>query len=229
MRRLKSAIAVIVALGLLAGLAWFGERWARSEVENRVEARIAEALPDLDGDVDAAVGGRFVIPQLIGGALEDVTITAPEVIVDGIAIQDVVATAQDIPIRGDGAIASVQVTGTAPIESVIAAVERRVEFPEGVELELRDGEVALVTSVLGLPLEAYVTLTAQSRTIGFEVDRFVLGESEVTAEEIPIDLSSILGDATITLDALPETIELTGLEVTDDGVQLELTGADVEI
>lgn len=228
MRRVKSAIAVVVALGLLVGALWLGDRWVRSEIEQRVEAAALEQVPELTGSVDAELGGRFAIPQLIAGRLEDMTITAPEAIIDGLALSEVRVVATGIPIRGDGAIESVTASGTVPLETVLAAVERRVTLPEGVTLELRDGEIAAVASILGVPLEAHVVLTAQPRAIVIDVDRFVLGGATVSADDIPFDLGGLLGTV-VDLEQLPASIELTSLDVTPDGVDVELAGTDVRL
>jgi len=227
MRPLKSTIAVLVALGLLIGALWFGDQWVRSEVERRVEATVTEQLPELEATVDAELGGGFAIPQLIGGTLEEITITSPEAVIDGVAITDVVIVAEGVEIRGDGSISSLHATGTAPTESVITAVERRVDLPDGVTLELRDGTIAAVGSVLGVPLEAEVVLVAQPRAIEVTIERFTLGDAVIDVEDIPFDLSSLLGTTVVDLDMLPEGVELSEVTVTPDGVDLVLDGTDV--
>lgn len=229
MRRLKSAIAVLVALALLAGVAWFGDRWARAEVEDRVETLVREQLPELTGDIDATVGGRFVIPQLIGGTLHDVTITSPEATIDGFTMTDVVVVATDVPIRGTVGGADVVATGTAPTSSVIQAIQSRVNLPDGVTLELHDGEIAAVGSILGVELAAYVRPVAAGRAITFEISRFMLGDAEVDAADIPIDLNGLLDGAAVDLEMLPEGIELSELTVTPDGVDLVLVGTDIRV
>ena len=227
MRHLKSAIAVLVALGILIGGAWLGDRWVRSEIERRIEAGIADQVPEIEGTFEAEVSGRFAIPQLITGSLEQVTITSPEVIIDGVAITDVVVVADDIPIRGDDPIASIHATGTAPTDSVVTAVERRVDLPDGVTLELRDGQIAAVAEIFGVPLEALVELVPQPRAIEVSIERFVLGDAVVDVSDIPFDLSGLIGSTVIDLDALPEGIELTDLTVTPDGIDLVLDGTDI--
>jgi len=227
MRHLKSAIAVLVALGILIGGAWLGDRWVRSEIERRIEAGIADQVPEIEGTFEAEVSGRFAIPQLITGSLEQVTITSPEVITDGVAITDVVVVADDIPIRGDDPIASIHATGTAPTDSVVTAVERRVDLPDGVTLELRDGQIAAVAEIFGVPLEALVELVPQPRAIEVSIERFVLGDAVVDVSDIPFDLSGLIGSTVIDLDALPEGIELTDLTVTPDGIDLVLDGTDI--
>jgi len=225
----KSVLAVLVALGLLIGGGYLADSWIRSEVENRVESTVLEQLPELDADLTAELGGRFATPQLVSGTLETITITAPQATIDGLTLTDVHIVATGVPIRGSGAVASVHATGTAPTATVLAAIERRVNLPEGVELQLLDGEIAAVTTVLGVPLEAYVRLVPQPRAITIDVDRLVLGGATVDAADVPFDLGGLLGSTAVDLDMLPEGVELTDLVVTPEGIDLVLTGTDVAV
>lgn len=229
MRRLKSTIAVLVALGLLVGALWLGDGWARQQVEERIVATVATELPEVEGDVQAELGGRFAIPQLIGGTLETVTVTSPEAVIDSLALRDVVIVAHGVPIRGSGSIAEVTATGSAPTATVLSAIERRVELPDGVSLELRDGEIVAVASILGVPLEGYVTLVPQPRAIEVSVERLVLGDATVDAADIPFDLSGLLDAATVDLEMLPEGVELIDLVVTPAGIEVTLHGTDVAL
>src|SRR5690606_18072313 len=120
-------------------------------------------LPEIESGVEARLGGTFAIPQLVAGRLDDVTVTAPEAVVDGVALADVRIEATGVPTRGEQAIASVHATGTVPIETVLAAVERRVRLPDGVTLELHEGEIAAVANVLGVPRSEEHTSELQSR------------------------------------------------------------------
>lgn len=229
MRRVKSAIAVVIALGVLAGVGYLGDAWVRSEVSSRVSSTILEEVPGLDADLSAEIGGRFVTPQLLAGELETITLTAPEATIDGVTFTDVRIVADGVPIRGSGSVDHVHAIATAPTATVLAAIERRVDLPEGVTLELRDGEIAAVATVLGVELEGYVTLAPQARAITIELDRLVLGGATVSASDIPFDLSGLVGVTAVDLDMLPEGIELTGLVVTPDGIEAELTGTDVAL
>lgn len=225
----KSAIAVLIAIGILVGVGYLGDRWIRSEIESRVESTILEEVPGLEADLAAELGGRFATPQLISGDLETVTITSPAATIDGFTLTDVVIVATGVPIRGTGSVDSVHATGTAPTETVLEAVQRRVDLPEGVTLELREGEVAAVATVLGVELEAYVTLAPQERSITIELDRLVLGGATVSASDVPLDLSGLLGVTAVDLDMLPEGLELTELEVTPDGIDIVLSGSGISL
>ncbi|WP_420112787.1 DUF2993 domain-containing protein [Pseudactinotalea sp.] len=227
--RVKSFIAVLIALGILVGAGYLGDRWVRSEIESRAESTILDAVPGLDAELDAELGGRFATPQLIAGELETITITSPAATIDGFTLTDVHIVATGVPIRGSGSVDEVHATATAPIETVLAAVERRVDLPEGVTLELRDGEIAAVATVLGVELEAYVTLAPQPRSITIELDRLVLGGATVSAADVPLDLSGLLGVTAVDLDMLPEGLEVTELEVTPGGIDVVLAGSGISI
>lgn len=225
----KSFIAVLIALALLVGGGYLVDMWVGSEIESRTESAILENVPGLDADLDAELGGRFAIPQLISGSLESLTITAPEATIDGLTLTEVRIVATGVPIRGSGAIESVHATATAPTATVLAAIESRVDLPDGVDLQLLDGEIAAVASVLGVPLEAYVTLVPQERALTIDVDRVVLGGATISAADIPFDLGGLLGATAVDLDMLPEGIVLTDVTVTPEGIDLVLDGTDISM
>lgn len=226
---MRSFIAVVIALALLAGAGYLGDRFIRSQIESRVETAVLEELPELDADLEAEVGGRFATPQLIAGTLSELTLTAPTATLDGLTINDVRVAVSGVPVRGSGSVDSVHATGTVPVETVLTAIQRRVDLPEGVELRLLDGEIAAVAAVLGVEMVAYVVLVPAPRAITIDVDRLELGGVTVSASDIPIDLGGLLGSTVVDLEMLPDGLELTDLVVTPEGIDLELTGTDVSL
>lgn len=225
----RSVIAVVIALALLVGVGYLGDMVVRSQIESRAEAAVLDAVPGLDADLRAELGGRFATPQLIAGALEELTLTTPSATLDGLTITDVNVVVSGVPIRGSGAIDSVHATGTVPVDTVLTALQRRVDLPDGVELQLLDGEIAAVASVLGVQMAAYVVLVPQPRAVTLDIDRLELGGTTVSASDIPIDLSALLGVTAVDLDMLPQGVELTELTVTPDGIDLVLDGTDVSM
>lgn len=225
----RSFLAVVIALGLLAGAGYLGDKVVRSQIESRVETAVLEELPELDADLDAGLGGRFATPQLISGTLSELTLTAPSATVDGLTINDVTVVVSGVPIRGSGSIEALHATGTVPVETVLTAIQRRVDLPDGVELRLLDGEIAAVATVLGVEMAAFVVLVPAPRAITIDVDRLELGGVTVSASDIPIDLSALLGTVAVDLEMLPEGIELTELAVTQTGIDLVLEGTDVSM
>jgi len=94
----------VVALIVVAGLAvaaWFAGEWiARDVVTKTIREQVITqlSLPE-DQPIDIVVQGA-VLPQLIRGTLDDVTISSDDVELDAFA-GDVTVHAQDIAIRGD--------------------------------------------------------------------------------------------------------------------------------
>lgn len=225
--RARSFVAVVVALALLVGAGYLVDRWIGSEIESRTESAILENVPGLEADLDAHLGGGLATVQLISGTLEELTLTSPQATLDGLSLTDVRVVATGVPIRGSGSVASVHATATAPTATVLTALERRVDLPDGVELRLLDGEIAAVATVLGVELAAYLRLVPQAREVTIDIDRLVLGGATVNATDIPIDLGALLGIVAVDLSMLPEGLELTDLTVTPDGIDLVLTGENV--
>lgn len=219
-----------MALALLAGLAYLADGFVRSEIESRIATGASQEVPELDvTDLQVEVGGRSAIWQLVTGRLERVQLEAPEVVVDGLAIDDVEVVATVVPTRGSRSVGRVEATGTVPAETVAAAIARRVDLPEGISIETRDGEVVAVGSVLGLPVEVGVGLVAEPRAIDVELTAFRLGGAEVDPSRLPVDLLDELGAGSISLDELPEGITLTQIDTTEDGVRLVLAGDDLRL
>lgn len=224
MRRAKAAIAVVIALALLVGLAIIAEAWARNEVESSIADGVSEWVPDPEVEV-----GGLVLPQLIGGTLSQVRVSSPEVVVDDVLISDVVATATDARIRGQRSVGQLVATGTIPTENVLRLIEARVNLPSGVELELRDGRIVAVASIFGAALEARVVPVAESRAISFSIESVDLGGIEVDADALPFDLAGLLGAGRVELDQLPPGVDLSELRVTPDGVDVTLEATDLQL
>src|SRR4051812_11901637 len=103
-RRRRRAWPWIVALVVVAGLAvaaWFAGEWiARDVVTKTIREQVIPQLSlPADQQIDVVVTGA-VLPQLIVGTLDDVTISSEDVVLDAFA-GDVTVHAQDIAIRGD--------------------------------------------------------------------------------------------------------------------------------
>lgn len=78
-----------------------------------------------------------------------------------------------------------------------------------------------------MPLSAEVEPVPQPRAIEISIERLTLGDAVIDVSDIPFDLSGLIRSTVVDLDALPEGIELTDLQVTPDGIDLVLDGTDV--
>lgn len=149
-RRWPWLIAVLAVAALAVG-AWFaGEYIARGVVERTIREQVVSRL-DLPADqqIDVAVPGQM-LPQLIAGRLDEVTVSAADVPL-GQLTGDVEVHAAGVPVGGD-----------QPLQSASATV--RLD-----EAQVR----ALLGTVEGFPADA-VTLEAPDIVMSTELRLFAL-------------------------------------------------------
>ncbi|WP_322409512.1 LmeA family phospholipid-binding protein [Microbacterium invictum] len=150
-------LAVLVVAGL-AVVAWFvGEAVARDLVIRTVREQVITtlALP-ADQRIDVEVDGA-VLPQLIRGSLDDLTISSDDVTI-GQLTGDVSVNVQGVPIRGDADLAAGSGSVTldaAQLQSLLGSLEG---FPEGAEVALDAPDVHLSTSFPVFGVEVPVTV-----------------------------------------------------------------------
>lgn len=113
-RRRRRGWPWLIVLAIVAALAvgaWFGaEAIARGVVTSGVRTLIASQVEVPAGaEIDVDVPGA-VLPQLISGTLDEITVSAPDITV-GPLTGDVAITARGVPISGDAAAAG----GTATV------------------------------------------------------------------------------------------------------------------
>ncbi|KXZ59847.1 hypothetical protein Mlaev_02090 [Microbacterium laevaniformans] len=158
-RRWPWLIAVL-AVVLLAVGAWFaGEYIARGIVERTIRDQVASRL-DIPADrhVDVDVRGA-VIPQLIGGRLDDVTVSAADVSL-GALTGDVEVHAAGVPIRGDAPLQSASATVRLDQDQVRALLGTVDGFPaDAVTVEAPDIVMSTELKAFSLSVPVGVSLT----------------------------------------------------------------------
>ena len=228
-RRRRSAwpwiISIVIVVGL-AILAWFAAEWvARGLVERSIRDQIITnlALP-ADQPIDITVAGP-VLPQLIVGELDDVTISSEDITVGSLS-GDVTITAQGIATRGDAgadaATASVRLDADQ-LETMLQGVE---DFPvETVELDEPDLVMSTELRLLGIGIPVTVALTpsASEGDIVLTPSTLELAGGEITAAGLRAQFGGIadavLRDWTVCVaQYIPAGLTLTSLSV--DGDQL---------
>ncbi|WP_217241412.1 DUF2993 domain-containing protein, partial [Streptomyces sp. AC555_RSS877] len=98
---LPFALKAVAGLSVLAAFLTLGDRWAVLYAEQRA----ADALKDrmkLSAAPEVQIDGFPFLPQLVGGHLEAVKVTVPDVAADRVTLASVSATARDITLEGDG-------------------------------------------------------------------------------------------------------------------------------
>lgn len=169
-------ISLLIVAILLAWAAVAAEWLARGAVEGGIRTLVVTELGVPESQIDVDVDG-IVIPQLISGTLDDVTLSSPE-FTRGALSGDVTVSITDMPIRADAPAGS----GTATVrldEGQLRALLATVEDFPADAAGIAAPEVTLETelSVLGAAIPVGVgllpaaaggdlTLTPQSFTVG---------------------------------------------------------------
>ena len=131
-RKRRRAWPWILALIIVAGLAvaaWFAGEWiARDIVTKTIRDQVITQLSlPADQDVDVVVEGA-VLPQLIRGSLDDVTVSSQDVALEAF-VGDVTVHAQDIAIRGDAGAGAASATVVLDLEQLRTLLSTIDGFP----------------------------------------------------------------------------------------------------
>ncbi|MGN6219994.1 MAG: LmeA family phospholipid-binding protein [Microbacterium sp.] len=217
------AIVAVLAVG-----AWFAaEAIARQIVTGVVQDQVRTQLSlPADQQIDVEIAGA-VLPQLIGGTLDDLTVSSDDVPLGDTGVTgDVTVTARGIPVRGEptlsGATAEVALD-EQQLQTLLASIDG---FPaDTVGLAAPNVTMTLDLTLFGvqIPIGVALTPSAADGDIVLTPASFQLGQSEVGADALRAqfgDLAdTVLRDWNVCIaDRLPAGATLTGVEV--DGSRL---------
>jgi hypothetical protein len=230
----------IVALVIVAGLAvaaWFAGEWiARDIVNSTIRDQVITqlALP-ADQEIDVVVEGA-VLPQLIRGSLDDVTISSEDVALEAF-VGDVTVHAQDIALRDDSGAAEASATVVLDEEQLRTLLSTVQDFPvDSLGLEEPDVTVSTELSLFGvsLPIGVALTPTAVDGDIVLTPASLQVAGNEITAEALTAQFGgvadAVLRDYTICIaQYIPAGVELAGVAVDGEQVvaDLDIDGAIV--
>lgn len=227
-----------VALVIVAALAvagWFiAESVARDVVTQTVrEQAIAQLdLPE-DQQIDVDVAGA-VLPQLIGGALDDITVSSSDVALQGLT-GDITVRAQGVPIRGDQPIEQARATvrlDEQQLRDLLATVDG---FPaDTVTLEEPNVAASTELNFLGLSVPIGIALApsaSEGDLVLTPVSLSVAG-NEVSADDLQERFGALAdtvvrGYEVCIAQYLPAALTLTSIEVSGAAVvaRLNIDGA----
>lgn len=232
-RRVWPWIVALVIVVVLAVVAWFvAEAVARDLVERTIKTEIAKQLSlPADHEVDVEVPGA-VIPQLIGGSLNQVTVSSQDVPV-GSFTGDVTVTATEVPIQQGvdmgGATATVALDETQ-LRGLMSTVEG---FPADT-LGLADPNVTMSTALtffgLEVPIGVALAPTVADGDLVLRPDSFEVAGAQIDAAALSEQFGRladlVVRDWPVCLaQYIPAGVTLTDVAV--DGDQLVAT-ADVD-
>ncbi|MFE5409990.1 DUF2993 domain-containing protein [Microbacterium sp. NPDC056569] len=223
-RRVWPWIVGFAIVAALAVVAWFAaEALARQIVTGvvREQVRTQLSLP-ADQQIDVEIGGT-VIPQLISGTIDDLTIASDDVAFGGVA-GDVTVTAHDVAVRGtgemSGATAAVSLD-EAQLRTLLSSVDG---FPaDTVGLAAPDVTMSMDLQLFGaaIPVGVALTPSVAEGDIVLSPASLQLGQSEVTADALRDQFGgladTVLRDWNVCIaQYLPAGVTLTGVEVAGD-------------
>lgn len=227
-RMRRAATAVLVLLAVLAVVGVVVDRVAVARTEARLLAEAQEQLELADG-TEVVIDGFPFLTQVAAGRLAEVRGTAPTAVVDGLELHDVRVAARGVTPEEPYTAEAVEINAGVPVESLRDAVGEVAGMPgDLLDLELLDGRLQLGLDVAGLDLQVLLEPTLADGAITLEV-----GAVEVAGASVPDEVRSLLdellGDVPLNVPGLPEGLEPTRLSVEEDGLQVRLEGADVEL
>ncbi|MDF2045189.1 DUF2993 domain-containing protein [Microbacterium sp. Kw_RZR3] len=211
---------LIVVVVVVAGAAVAAEFIARSVVSNTVRSLVVEkiGLPD-DQDVDVELGG-VILPQLLTGRLDDVTITSDDVTLGPIT-GDVRAEMKGVPVSGGGAADG----GTASIrldeQQLRTLLAQIPDFPSGtVAMAAPDLTFTNELSVfgVGIPVGVSVTPGASNGDLTLTPTGFQLGGNSIDADTLRAQFGGVAdvvlrSQSLCFADRLPAALTLTSATV----------------
>lgn len=216
----------LVAFGIvvvLAVVAWFAaDAIARQIVTGvvRDQVRSQLALPESQ-QIDVEIPGS-IIPQLIGGTLDELTVASDDVEV-GQFIGDVSVTARDVPITG-GALGGATATVTLDEEQLHGLVSTIEGFPAdtaGIDAPAVTMSMQLQLFGVGVPVGVALTPSAVDGDIVLTPASLQLAGTEVGADALREQFGQVadlvLRDWTVCVaQYLPAGVTLTDVTVEGD-------------
>ncbi len=221
--RVKRLIGVIVVVLGLLGLALGAEVWTRAQIASRVAQPLEEHL---GVDASVSVHGPLVLPQVVGGELERVDVTAPRVSYRGFTVVEVEGSANGVqtadPHRADRLWVSARVP-TVELDRMYREVS-----PIGGTITTDGGTVNLQGELFGQVLGIAFGVEARDRAIVLEPREVYLGQERVDVSLLGLLLSGVDQEVEIGVD-LPRGLRLTGAEVRSNGLEIVVQGTDLEL
>ncbi|MET2012162.1 DUF2993 domain-containing protein [Microbacterium chocolatum] len=229
-RRVWPWIAAVVVIGALAIGAWFaGEAIARSIVTATVREQVITAL-DLPADqpLEVEVAGT-VLPQLIAGRLDELTLSSDDVALGDAFTGDILVVARGVPIRG-GAMDAGSATVTMDADQLRALLATIDSFPvDTVDLAAPDVTVSIDVPVFAAEIPVGVALTpvADGGDIVLTPSEIDVAGTALSAdrirEQFGLVADVILRDWTVCVaDQIPAGVTLREISVQERGVVAEL-------
>lgn len=222
----RAVVGTVVAAVVVGGGLVVADVLARSVAEQDAERAVMREL-EVDGTPDVRIEGFPFLTQLLARTLDDVTVTAAAVTVDGFRLTDVDASGQDVSLEAPHVAGDVRIEATVPVETVSRLVAERTGLT--VDVTVDGGALRASGDLLGAQLSAGLVPRVEDGRLLVEVQDLALGARELRVEDLPGGLGERLGAVEIPVEGLPEGTALEAAQVVPDGVRVTATGADVAL
>lgn len=205
-RLLISLSVFVVLMGLLAGALAVIDPWVRDRVQDTIAGEVAKRIETDDPkSVTAEVGGFSAIAQVITGAMDDVTVTAPGAGF-GSAKGDVTLKIKDLPISPDANFTS----GTVRIVMTSEDLANAILGEDGTTgAAVLDESLSGVTLEEGLlhtskvfdlyfttvTLDVWLSVAADGNNFVVTPAKVALNGVETTVEQITAEYGDLAGAA----------------------------------
>lgn len=222
-------VALIVVVGLLVVVWFVVDSVARQFVTTAIRQQVVTRLElPADQDVEVAVDGPM-IPQLIRGTLEEVTISAADVAFASFA-GDVTVVAEDVSLAEGGSVSAASATIVLNEEQLRTLLSTVEGFPAA-SLGIAAPDVTMSTELslfgIAVPIAVALTPSVADGDIVLTPSSLELSGAEITADALTERFGgladAVLRDWTVCIaQYIPAGVTVSDVAVTGDQVVVDL-------
>jgi hypothetical protein len=212
---LKTVIALVILVLLLAGADQFARVYAQNQIASRVQSSMS-----LSGKPSVDIEGFPVLTQaLISRDLHTIVITGHNLTDGQLDLASINATASNVRIHGTSSATIGSLNGSVTV--TLSSVAKAANIPSEIKLS-PDGSnmVKATVSVLGFNATGTARVTVSGNDIHVQI---------VDAAGIPARVLGSDSDFSVPVPKLPSGVSLTGVAVTSAGVQVSFAGTNTTL
>ncbi len=222
--RWRPVLVVTGVVVLLAAGVAVSDLSLRIAAEQRIAGSVRDALGAGEGARVEISRDRPFLLQVAGGRLDEVTVSADHLTLDGSDVTDVRMEATGVTVRAPYTADAATVTGTVPPSAVR---ERLAENGLDVDVAVAGDDLRASGSVLSVPWGVVLTPRADDGRLAVDVASADIAGVSVGVDALPAPVKQALTGLDVPVSGLPDGLAVTGAQVVEGGVRVTLTGHDV--
>lgn len=183
-------------------------------------------------DADVVIDGFPFLTQVAADRLDEVRLDASSITIEDVEISDVSAVARGITRNTPHQVEGLEVNATVSMEELRSRLaDEAGPLAQAATLEGHDDGLLelgfeLGDVELGLALRPEVD---SGRTLALHVEEVFAGDVAMLPDALSDELDHLLTSLGPDLEGLPAGVQITRLEVTEDGIDIRLAGSDVTL